>query len=68
VHESIQTNGRDDAAERRPGIDGMPVNGSPYGTAENYGSPGGDEPPETTDPGSGSAGDARERREPPDAK
>jgi hypothetical protein len=46
----------------------VPVNGSPYGTSENYGSPGGDEPPETTDPGSGTAGSARERVDPPAAR
>ncbi len=38
---------------------------SPYGQSENYGSPGGDEPPASTDPGSGAAGDARERGEGP---
>jgi hypothetical protein len=40
----------------------------PYGEAENYGSPGGDEPPTSTEPGSGSAGDARERHERPTTK
>ena len=40
----------------------------PYGYAENYGSPGGDEPPATTDPGSGSAGEARQRKGQPAAK
>jgi hypothetical protein len=43
-------------------------NPGPYGGAENYGSPGGDEPPASSDPGSGSAGDARERREHPTTK
>jgi hypothetical protein len=40
----------------------------PYGKSENYGSPGGDEPPATTDPASGSAEDARERHERPETK
>jgi hypothetical protein len=40
----------------------------PYGQSENYGSPGGDEPPASTDPGSGHAGDARERHEAPATK
>ncbi len=40
----------------------------PHGQSENYGSPGGDEPPASTDPGSGGAGDARERHEAPKAK
>lgn len=35
--------------------------GRPYGKSENFGSPGGDEPPAGTDPGRGVASDARER-------
>jgi hypothetical protein len=34
----------------------------PYGRSENFGSPGGDEPPPGTDPGRGSPTDARERQ------
>lgn len=41
---------------------------SPYGHSENYGSPGGDEPPASTDPGSGSATDAGSRHERPTSK
>jgi hypothetical protein len=33
----------------------------PYGFSENYGSPGGDEPPASTDPGQGTGTEARDR-------
>lgn len=55
-------------AETRPQRDRAEKPSQPYGQSENYGSPGGDEPPASTDPGSGSASDASGRHEKPETK
>jgi hypothetical protein len=46
----------------RDSIDTSRPRQPPYGFSENYGSPGGDEPPASTDPGKGTGTEARDRK------